>query len=85
MGRIIASPSDLIQLMTTKPQQIILIILFFKMVISNMKAKLNILKLGTSAEKMGLLIKSKGFEKRHKPVSSYMLGGTQNAPLKVGT
>jgi hypothetical protein len=55
------------------------------MVIANMKPKLNVCKLGKSAEKTGFLIKSEGFEKWHKPVSSHMLGETGNAALKVGT
>jgi hypothetical protein len=42
--------------MTTKPQQIILVILFFTMAISYIKAKLYVLKLrATSAEKTWLL------------------------------
>jgi hypothetical protein len=53
--RIILS-SDLLRLTTTKPQQIILVILFFTMVISDIKAKLYILRLRTTrAEKPWLL------------------------------
>jgi hypothetical protein len=61
---IIISSSDLLGLMTTKPQKSILIILFFKKVITNIKTKSHVLKLrSTSAEKLGfsLLMQSNIF------------------------
>jgi hypothetical protein len=54
--RIIVSPSELLRLTTTKPQQIILVILLFTM-ISDIKTKLYVLKLrATSTRTLGFCL-----------------------------